>query len=154
MRENPLRRQQSLSIAQRRNQVAAFMLGGVYDQRVIASKLGVAQSTISKDIRAIEDMWHAEMISKVDRAKARDVMRIEQAITAIWPRVMRADLDACRELVRLMGRKASMLGYDAPKVIDLRTALEREVKKAAIEYGLDADAVLAEADAILAGETT
>lgn len=154
MRTNPLKRKQQLSAAQRRNQVASFMLADVYDQRTIAHELGCSQTTVSKDMKFIEAEWRSEMISKVDELKARDVARIDKAIAVIWPRIMRGDLDAIREFARLLARKAAMLGYDAPKVIDMRTAVEREVKRAANEYGLDETDVLAEVDRILAGEAS
>lgn len=137
----------------RQTKVAQFILSGLTDQRTIAEKLGVSQPTISGDIKAVEAMWQEKAARDIQTAKGLDLARIERAITALWPGILIGDPVKVAQFVKLLARKAAMLGYDAPKVIDLQTAARRELMRSAREHGLtDAEvaAIEAEVESILA----
>ena len=89
-------------------------------QEEIAAAVGVDQSTISRDIKALVVAWRAEALTEVADLRARefadlDSMEREAAMAAS---VGRSAVELARLLevrLRVKERRARMLGLDAPK---------------------------------------
>ena len=66
---------------------------------------------IEKELKKIESTGHYA----AEKVKARQNMRLDEAINAIWYKIKNGDLDAVNALVRLEKRIADLNGTDAPK---------------------------------------
>lgn len=110
--------------------------------RQIAAALGQGSSTIQRDIKAIRSEWQEHRLAAMDQALAEDLERLGIAEKAIWPAVIKGDLLAIDRLLRIMERRAKLLGLDAPKRIDITD----RIRRLAEEAGLDPEEMAAEAD--------
>jgi hypothetical protein len=84
----PTTPQKKLEIVKRRQQVAEFYLQS-WTQAAIAEHLGLDQSTISDDLRAIRRDWRESTIRDFDLAQAEELQktdRIEREAWAAWQR--------------------------------------------------------------------
>lgn len=124
---HPNDRQKEIEKTARHASVAGLLLSGVRDQKQIANLLNVNQSTISRDIKAIEADWKKQTMIDLDEAKSIDLMRIDEAIRAVMPQVRKGHLGAVDRLVSLIKRRADIYGYDEPK----RTVQQHEGKDGA-----------------------
>ena len=110
------RRQQ---VAERRATVAKLWARHL-TQEEIAAAVGVDQSTISRDIKALVVAWRAEALTEVADLRARefadlDSMEREAAMAASVGRSA-AELARLLEVrLRVKERRARMLGLDAPR---------------------------------------
>lgn len=133
-----------VEIAIRREQVAGLMLG-YSSVRQIAEALGIHPSTAYRDTLAVRLEWQKHRVQLVDAALAEDLKRLEAAEKAIWVKVLKGDLLAIDRMLRIMERRAKLLGLDAPKRVDI-TARIRQI---AIDAGLDPDEAVREAQRIV-----
>jgi hypothetical protein len=136
---------------ERRRKVAGILLSGVTDQSAIAKQFNVDRSTISRDIKIIEERWRADAAADIATAKGQDLQRIERLIAALWPAATKGQWLAVDRITALLSRKAAMLGYDAPKRVEGKFDIEtrRAAERVAAELGLSVDEVLDEAERIL-----
>src|SRR3990170_1545453 len=85
----------------------------------IATKLQQKPRTVARYIAgALRDL---RVISLQAASEYRQVHleRIQAAIGAIWPKVLRGQIDAINTLIRLLERESKLLGLDAPQKVDL-----------------------------------
>jgi len=68
---------------QRRQQVAALYLQGLY-QSEIAQKVGVTQQQVSHDLRCLRKVWLASAMRDFDALKAEQLAKIDAAERAYW----------------------------------------------------------------------
>ncbi len=106
------RKNRQAEIESRRRKVAANLLGGL-NYRQMAEALGVSIGTIAGDVKVIIGRWQREQIQVVGQHQQLDLQRIERAINAIWDRSLAGELPAITLLIKLLERKAKMLGEDA-----------------------------------------
>lgn len=112
----------------RRRRVTSILLSGVTNQTAIAEELGVGQATISRDIRFIEAEWRQEAVSNVAEAKGQDLQRLDRLIAGTWDQARKGHLGSIDRVVRLLERRAKMLGYDAPEQLNLGGDLTTKVE--------------------------
>ena len=112
---HPNRRAQELEIDARRRRVSSLLLAGVTNQTAIADQLGVNQSTISRDVAAIEKKWQAESVQDISAAKGKDLERTERLIAALWPEAIKGRWLATDRVLALMQHRAALLGLNAPQ---------------------------------------
>ncbi len=72
-------------------------------------------------------------------------MRLDRLQEALWPKAISGDTRAADVVLRIMNRRARMLGIDAPARIDI-TAWIREI---AVKEGMDPEQAVRDAKAIL-----
>lgn len=130
---------------ERLQQVAALRLGGVRDQRVIARELGVTQQTISRDFAALDRLYRERAAADIAAAKGQDLERLDQLVLALWRQASQGSLGAVDRVLRVLERRAALLGLDAPQRVDI----EQRVRQLAVAAGLDADAAVVEAARLL-----
>ena len=113
---------------------------------------------------AIRTAWRQQATEIIDEAFELDLVRIEAVISAIWRLALGTErgangqllkdkdgntkgpnLWAIDRLVVLLGRKAAMLGYDAPARVVIK-----DLRRMAEDEGIDPADVLAEAERIIA----
>lgn len=136
---------QANEIAERRRKVAAFLLARV-EQREIARQLNVSEATISKDAAAIRVGWRAEATGYIAEATQQELATLN-ADEAQWraklqkassaaalaaaaqakkdepaePEKFGAQLAIYDRILKIMERRARLLGIDAPVKQDLTT---------------------------------
>ena len=132
------------AIAARREQVAALLMAR-RSQREIATALNTPLTTIHRDIEALRIEWRNDRMVAADQVISEELQRLAFAERAIMPAVSRADLMAIDRLLRIMERRAKLLGLDAPK----RYEITDSIRRMAEEAGLDADEMVREAEQIM-----
>ena len=66
-----------------RRRVAALYLQGRY-QVDIAAELGIDQSTVSRDLKAIRKEWRASSVRDFDEARAQELAKIDELEREAW----------------------------------------------------------------------
>jgi len=102
---------------EREYEVLRYRKGGMtFDQ--IAQKLGYAQESGARAAfkRAIE-RTRDEGLAAEDRTLHR--ARLETALNAIWPKVLKGDLRAIDRMLKILERDAKLHGLDAPVKTEL-----------------------------------
>lgn len=117
----------------RRRRVTAILLSGVANQTVIAAELGVNQGTISRDIRAIEAEWRQQSIADLAEARGQDLQRLDRLLAGIWDQARKGHLGAIDRVVKVLERRAKILGYDAPERMAILGELTATVELVTID---------------------
>lgn len=84
----PHRRNRNVSIAKRRQRVADLYIQG-WTQMAIAAELGIAQATVSMDLKRVQQAWRESSIRDFDLAREvelQKLIRIEREAWAAWER--------------------------------------------------------------------
>lgn len=84
--------------------------------RVIGEALGVAPMTAFRDVEA-----HAREIQQpvAEQVRKQEVARLDALLDNLWPRVEQGDDKAVANVLRVMDRRAKLLGLDAPAKQDI-----------------------------------
>ena len=127
-------------IEARRAKVADFFLKG-YSQQKIAEFLGISQPQVSRDLKAITKAWQHSAELSINKVKAQDLMklrRLEVELNEGWSRskykiITEKNSQGEEEekaipldgnpkflegVLRVIQRRADMLGYDVPRRLD------------------------------------
>jgi hypothetical protein len=75
---------EELAIESRRCQVADLFLRGVKRQTELGQRIGVNRSTISRDLRVLNDRWKASAVRDLDAAKGQELERLDQLEREAW----------------------------------------------------------------------
>lgn len=112
----------------RRLIISQYLLEGTRTHVKIADRLKeehgivVSPKTISFDVAKLHDDYKLRIAGNIDTERAIDLERIETAIGAVWETILDGKNDKILMVfVKLLERKAKMLGYDEPARIDIRT---------------------------------
>jgi predicted transcriptional regulator len=76
-----------------RAEVAKLYLRGV-GQYDIADQLGVNQSTVSRDLKALQKQWQESALVDIDEMKARELAKIDELERTYWDAWVRSCEDA------------------------------------------------------------
>ena len=112
------RKTQQAEIEIRRKKVAANLTAGL-NYRDMAEVLDTSLTTIAGDVKAIIKHWQAEQVSSVDQWVQLESHRLDRAINAIWDKVQTGDLGTLDRMLKIMERRARLLGLDTPSVTRL-----------------------------------
>jgi hypothetical protein len=63
-------------------------------QAEIAEELGIAQSTVSRDLKALHEEWRQSALIDINEAKARELARIDELERTYWAAWERSREDA------------------------------------------------------------
>ena len=114
----PPSKAKKLELEQRRKVVASNILAGA-NYRDISAALGVSLGTVANDVKMVLQRWQKENVQVLDEHLQIDLRRIDTALNAIWADVQDGKYGAIDRLLRLLERRAKMIGYDQPEKIDL-----------------------------------
>jgi DNA-binding CsgD family transcriptional regulator len=106
--------QQRVRIAQRRQEVARCLKSGM-SRGAIADRLSVSRDTVTNDIRIVFQEWRVQTTLDANSAMLLDLQRLDEWLEALSPKARTGDLDAIATGLKILGRRARMLGYDAPE---------------------------------------
>ena len=81
--------------------------------REIAIQLGVSHETVRKDINEMTDQFIEEARVQHRSMVAMELMRLDDMTFGIWPAARMGDVKAIEAMLKIMERRAKMLGVDA-----------------------------------------
>ncbi len=115
----------------------------------IADELGYAHADGAQ--KAILSALRKTLQEPTDELRKLECERLDVMLKSIWPFVLRGSPRHVEMALRVMDRRASYMGLDAPKQVeDNRTVtIAIMAEQIASETGLNKDEILAEAQAII-----
>jgi len=87
------KRRSNGQLARDRRRIANLYLQG-WLQVDIAQEVGVSQSTVSLDIKALQKQWLASALVDIDAAKSKELARIDRLEREYWDAWLRSQEDA------------------------------------------------------------
>ena len=121
--------------------------GATYQQ--IATKLGYKSSAGAYG--AVKRALRAVIREPAEDVRELELARLDALLEVAWRKATTGDgsLYAIDRALEIMRRRAALLGLDAPAEVNV--SIRDEVERLARDSGLDVDAVMSEALAILGG---
>lgn len=83
----------------------------------IASRLGVGKSQAHRYVVAGLADARAQIRASADELKSEDLSRLDAMLTGLWPRARKGEAIAVDRVLKIMERRARLLGLDAPTKI-------------------------------------
>lgn len=113
-------------IRERRKMVVALRLAGLPWEE-IAERAGVSSAAAARvDYTRARDKSIAELNASVEELRSVEVDRLDRLQAALWPRAVGGDIKAVDSCVRIIERRAKMLGLEAPTKVDLQGRIDVE----------------------------
>lgn len=104
-----------LAVQQRRKQSLTLRLSGM-TYAEIAENLGVSNYTAWQDVnQALADIPKSE----ADQLREEEVGRLDRMQRAVWDAALAGDLQAMQTVLKIVDRRAKLLGLDAPQQVEL-----------------------------------
>ena len=104
-----------MEIQERRKKALTLRLGGA-TYAEIGDALGVSNWTAWQDIhKSLADIPKAE----ADQLREEEVARLDRMQRAVWGDALKGDLKAMQMVVKIIDRRAKLLGLDAPQQVEL-----------------------------------
>ncbi len=82
----------ALEIERDRAEISSLYIRGWF-QTAIATKLGLSQSQISYDLKAIQERWHADTARDLDADKAKELSKLDALEREYWQAWERSQLN-------------------------------------------------------------
>lgn len=138
-------------IASRRQQVAALRMSH-WTQTEIAKAVGVSVATVNRDLQAVREDWAERRDAAYSSWVAEELAKLDALERSWLPRALKvqdADVSAVREVLRVMDRRAKLLGLDRPEqhryeIVSV-DAIEAEIRRLRDEHNLRAEEITSEA---------
>jgi hypothetical protein len=144
---------QRIAAAEKQRQALELRKAGEsYD--AIAEKLGYSGRPGA--YKAVKTALEKTIQEPADELRRIELERLDTMLKSIWHFVEAGNTKHVAAALRIMERRASLLGLDAPKQVDVKVTIREEVARMVAAGMLDAseaDAAIAEAEAILRGAT-
>jgi hypothetical protein len=121
------KRAKAAAIAARQVRVAE-MLKARHSYREMAGVLDVSLGCIAKDVKAIFKQWSARQFENVNEQALADLALLDDAIRGLAPGIQKGDANAITTFVKVLERRAKMLGYDAPGKIQVSGDAENPIR--------------------------
>jgi len=99
-------------IDQRRKEMLDLRVKG-YSLRAIADKLGMHHSSVGEAIAAELDAIKREPAEELMKV---ELERMDAMLVALWPKIQKGDTYSVDSALKVMARRAKLLGLDAPAV--------------------------------------
>ena len=141
----------ALTVFERQVQAVELRKSGLGFQD-IADRLGYAGPSGAH--KAVMSVLRKIMQEPTDELRKLELERLDAMLNALWPAIMRKDAYTPRTVevaLKVMDRRAALLGLDAPKQVeDHRTVtITVMAEQLASETGLNAAEIVAEAERIM-----
>jgi hypothetical protein len=87
-----------------------------------------------------------------EELRTMEVARLDQMLLGLWPKAIKGDTWAVDRVLKIMERRAALLGLDAPVKRELSGSVELRTyaERVAGDLGLEPAEVLAQAERIIA----
>lgn len=129
-------------LAMQRDQAVKLRIQGATFAEI--GKLLTPPVTESWARRLVVQALESSRPENVAQLRKLEQERLDRLIFAVWAKALRGDTQAVLSVLRIMERRAKLLGLDAPMKIDWRESAAQTAK----DLGLDPAEVLAEAESI------
>src|SRR5215212_3194424 len=138
------------AVATNRQQQALGLHKAGVGYQVIADRLGYAGP--SGAYKAVESALHKTLQQPADELRGLELERLDRMQVAIWDKATSGNLRAVDRVLKIMKRRAQLLGLDAPRqvTVSVGVTVQQMAEKMAARYGLDVADLVAEAEWILA----
>lgn len=138
-----------ISTVERQAQAVELRKAG-YTFREIAEKLGYAGHQGA--YKAVMAALHKTLQEPSDELRHLELERLDVMLKSLWPKMLQGSPRHAEVALKVMDRRAALLGLDAPKQVeDHRTVtIAIMAEHLATETGLNKDEILAEAQRIVA----
>jgi hypothetical protein len=123
------------------------LAGASYAQ--IGSALGL--KTRSGAYRMVERVLVRLVQEPADQVRALELARLDDWLLRITPQIHAGNLEALDRGLKIMARRAALLGLDLPVKVDMKLTIEAVAQRVALETGLEVQAILEEATRLLEG---
>jgi hypothetical protein len=128
----PASKAQRAKTAERRHKAVEMRLSGL-DWQTIADKLGYAsRGAANKDVARAVDLLTREVVTAAAELRDLELLRLDRLQAAMWSDAMAGDDKAVRAILRIMDRRARLLGLDAAKTIKTVMTTELDERIAAL----------------------
>jgi predicted transcriptional regulator len=114
-------------LAREREKVAIELRKSGATYEAIGDQLGVSAQAAHQHVQRALKRIIDETNETADEVRTIELQRLDRALQAIWRRVLQGDVHAIDRSIRIMERRAKLLGLDAP------TKVEAEVGPVQIE---------------------
>ena len=108
-------------LAAREREIKALELrkaGATYVQ--IAEALGISRAGAHKVVLRALARLEKEAGEEAEHLRRLEIERLDAMLLAIWPHVKKGSLGAIDRAIRIMERRAKLLGLDAPTKADIQ----------------------------------
>jgi hypothetical protein len=136
--------QQQIDANQKQRQALELRRAGV-TYEVIARQLGYADRTGA--YRAVRTALAQNIKEPADDVRALELERLDALLRGVWVPATQGNVQALDRVLKIMDRRAALLGLDEPVKIDLRPFILAEAQR----MGLDEAEAVAAAEAIIGG---
>ena len=85
-------------------------------------RLEIAESTAYRAVCRVMDRTRGAANESAEELRRVEQERLDALTLAIWPQAQKGNFGAIDRVLRLMARRAALLGLDAPQSIDHTTA--------------------------------
>lgn len=121
---------QRAKTAERRRKAVEMRLSGL-DWQSIADKLKYAsRGAAQKDVSRAVELLTKEVVTAAAELRDLELLRLDRLQAAMWQDAMNGDSQAVRAILRIMDRRAKLLGLDTPKTIKhvMRSELDERIE--------------------------
>lgn len=119
-------------MAERRQHVANLRLAH-YTQQEIANELGLSVTTVCRDLQALRAEWQERRSMAFDGWVAEELAKLDALERAILPQALQGKPGAAERVLKIMDRRARMLGLDKPQqhehTVITQDALDAEIAR-------------------------
>lgn len=116
------------------------LAGSSYRQIALANKCAI--QTASNDVALMLKEYATEPADSVRNA---EVARLDRLMLACWESALKGNTKSIDTVLQIMGRRAALLGLDAPRKVDITTW----IREMAVAEGLDPDQAVQDADSFV-----
>lgn len=85
--------------------------GASYEQ--IARRFNVDAAYVQAEVKRILDQYQTTMREDIKDLRTMENMRLDSALLAVWPDVVAGDVTAVLTMIKIMERRAKLLGLDS-----------------------------------------
>jgi len=111
--------QRRLTARERERRGLALRLEGKTYQQ-IARELGMSEAGAYKAVLRALTRLNEKIAEQADEVRRLELERLDRLLLGLWPQAARGNQGAVDRVLRIMERRARLLGLDAPNALDLR----------------------------------
>ena len=97
--------------------------------RAIAARLGVAPATAYRRVRHALDQVNQRNVEDAGTLRDLEAMRLDALQEAVWQQALDGDGKALDRILAIMGRRAKLLGLDAPQRQETKVKIDPQDAK-------------------------
>jgi len=111
------RKNKTKVVQERRATISRLFLEGMTG-RDIAQRVGISESQVSRDLKAISKVWQESALQDISEKKARDLAELQHIKAELWQawktsKQEKADPRFIAELLKTLKQVSELLGYHA-----------------------------------------